>query len=1379
MAQSFTADDFADTTNAPLTFSESDFSLPEAKPVAIPHNRFPAGTVSTTAGGTVGGGLKLTPFTANDFPDSESVHEVYQDVTRPAVPIPKFTVKPDDSKTVAVGKEAVNLALGVPEFMESPAGIASLGAGAVIPKTIAGLFTADTLHNVGNQILQTHKDWDSYTPAQKAAAVTDIAGQVGFAGLLGHTATKGMLDTPTDRLSKALADNLNQADLNKTDVTPTPQTRFAIPVAQASKLDALKLPPEPSKPVLATPTPPEPKNVPTVVLEGNKGVPDWSSGIKEHASSVKATESGDLLDADGNTIKKGDKIYMGFAGRPSDMPQPWTLVSAENFPSSVNYKLNPRVTVRAADGTERTYDYANRYSPRKINEPPAIDLNRPDKAQLLEDLKALDNPTPEQSAKRDALQAESDSVKAKMQAEFQKVKQSSGLTSSDKMITKGNDITKSIQTDNITETPLRSGGLAERGLSGNEREGQRGNAVQLPAPKESQIGSSQSESSLETGNEGVKRENPVIIQRIDARDRRDWSKVPGSFEQDAVSAAFKDIKELFPKQAISQRVRASKATTFQDLRAITNEALKKYRPELLESSAPPQPLTSETPAKPLEAATGKAKPTDTPTTATAKVAEQEPITANKQTDEPTQHTSLGGALHAESLGESPKTATGIKNATVDKERALRGLPAAIEPARRAFGTVWDEAMAKVDKDPDAQSDLIKELKKMPRAVTDTEDAMLLQRQIDLQNEYGKNSRELAQAHDDAQNAPNEEARANRLSDVQDLKIREARLSDELLDLYNINKRVGTETGRGLNARKMMAYEDYSLAAMETKLRAAKDGKPLTPEEKKHVNILADRVSKTQKDIEDYQRKIEANDSKAVPALKSLKTRYANKLEELKARMAGNDFTPKSKTPLVLDKEAMRLKAAYENAKLKFDRLVMAERLKNRSLLEKTQDTFVKWRRAFLLSSPVTLAKLTSAAVERMAITPTEEAIGGVYSKLPVLNRVAALAPREGGINVKAEAKALTDGFMKGFRDSWDTLRTGHSQLDSLYGKRDVMPREMIDFIGSIHGALKSPVKRAEYARSIEKRFEFALRNGQDVLDPLVQTKIAVEAFKDSQRSIFMQDNRLSALWNARRAILEKPDKDTGKVPLGSKVLSSAMGVVLPIVKVPTNIVGETLQYAFGSVTGSTRLAFALKRGVETLKPAEADLIMRELKKGSLGAALLVTGYLLPDMFGGYYQENDRKALGHPAFGTMKIFGHSVPSMLIHNPLLETMQIGATVRRVADSKLRKKDTNPQGNLEGIKAGLLGLTDEVPFVREPRDFLRLFNPYESDKFADQFARDMIVPLGVSWVAQHFDRDVNGNYVARSQESLAEAIQSAIPLMRERLPIDAQKTADLKTK
>lgn len=206
---------------------------------------------------------------------------------------------------------------------------------------------------------------------------------------------------------------------------------------------------------------------------------------------------------------------------------------------------------------------------------------------------------------------------------------------------------------------------------------------------------------------------------------------------------------------------------------------------------------------------------------------------------------MGGAVPAE-FELSAKTPTGIKNSTVDQERIKRGLPAAMQPARRSFGAVWDSAMAKIDQDPAYADRLVAELRDKPRALTDIEDATLLHRQIELQNEYGKATRDLAQAFDDG-----------RMEDVASEKLRVAALSDQLFDLYNIDKAAGTETGRGLNARKMMAYEDFSLAKMELEKRAAKNGEQLTDAERAQVVELNHKIEATQKAYDDYVARTES------------------------------------------------------------------------------------------------------------------------------------------------------------------------------------------------------------------------------------------------------------------------------------------------------------------------------------------------------------------------------------------------------------------------------------------------------------------------------------------------------------------------------------------
>lgn len=242
--------------------------------------------------------------------------------------------------------------------------------------------------------------------------------------------------------------------------------------------------------------------------------------------------------------------------------------------------------------------------------------------------------------------------------------------------------------------------------------------------------------------------------------------------------------------------------------------------------------------------------------------------------------------------------TGIKNATVDQERAALGLPPAMEPASKEFGRSWNEAMAIAEQQPSKQNLLIAELSKKPRPVTDTENALLTHRQVELKNEYNKAAKALNQAYDEGNTAA-----------IADEQLRVDYLSDELLKLFNINKAVGTEAARGFNIRKMMANEDFTLAAMETRKRAARGGKPLTNDERAELQRLQEQIADNQKAFEDQVER-----------------------SQRKKAASGKPYDVSQ------DKEAIRLKAEYERWKRKFERGLDEDRLKRRTSTEKALDT---------------------------------------------------------------------------------------------------------------------------------------------------------------------------------------------------------------------------------------------------------------------------------------------------------------------------------------------------------------------------------------------------------------------------------------------------------
>lgn len=478
-------------------------------------------------------------------------------------------------------------------------------------------------------------------------------------------------------------------------------------------------------------------------------------------------------------------------------------------------------------------------------------------------------------------------------------------------------------------------------------------------------------------------------------------------------------------------------------------------------------------------------------------------------------------------------------------------------------------------------------------------------------------------------------------------------------------------------------------------------------------------------------------------LQAFKTRTQNRLDEL----AGLKEPRPKPTPLALDPEAMRLKAELEQAKQQWTAKLAENEYANRSLGEKVRDTFLQWRRGFILSSPTVFSKLGSAAGTRLGLTPMEEAMGsGIGVAFPGL---AKRAQFEGGLNVRAEAKALTDGFTKGMADAWSVLKTGKSELDFIHNPNKPESKAFIEYIGNMHGAMKAPVKRAAYARAMEKGFEWAIKNGMDPHDPAVQEQVSMGAFKQANRSIFMQDNIASDAFKSSINYLERQG-------VGGKALSTAGQYLMPIVKVPTNIVGEALNNAFGSVIGSARLANAYAKGIESLPPEQADSIMRQLKKGSIGLGILALGFYNSQNLGGFYQPGEKRRKDELGVGEAKIGGTTIPAYLMHSPLGLVYQMGGTIGKLWDKK---------GPAVAAAKGLFGLLEETPFVRETVDINKAIE--RPEQFAGQQAKSLLIPGGVQWAARNLDRDAQGNQVKRKTKGVLQELESGIPGLRERLP------------
>jgi hypothetical protein len=416
----------------------------------------------------------------------------------------------------------------------------------------------------------------------------------------------------------------------------------------------------------------------------------------------------------------------------------------------------------------------------------------------------------------------------------------------------------------------------------------------------------------------------------------------------------------------------------------------------------------------------------------------------------------------------------------------------------------------------------------------------------------------------------------------------------------------------------------------------------------------------------------------------------------------------------------------------------------------------------LLSSVNTLGKLTTAAMMRFGTTPIEELIGGVLSKMPGLSDIAEKAPREGGgLNISAEAKAFGQFFEKAtYQDIKEAVKTGKTSLDYLYGKKGTLPPEALDFFGHLHGALKVLPKRAEFFRSLEKRAQWALDNHLDINDPKVQATMAADAYTDANRAIFMQENFINTGFRMLMGYFHSQG-------LSGKSTEFMIKTVLPIVKVPTNIVAETGTFAAGTVTGSIDALRVLvsKDGLKNLTGHEADNIMRSLKKGSIGLAVLAMGYYAGASTGfiqstGFYQPGDEKK--EKKAETITIGGVDVPPWIQHTPVGLVFEMGATMRRVNDAYTMKGKSG--GYVAGASAAALGTAKKVPFLEEATRLGEATRTADSaGLFLDDLIESLIVPPDVRRVAKMQDPQNK----QRKPTNLEQTIEKNVPGLQENVP------------
>lgn len=806
---------------------------------------------------------------------------------------------------------------------------------------------------------------------------------------------------------------------------------------------------------------------------------------------------------------------------------------------------------------------------------------------------------------------------------------------------------------------------------------------------------------------------------------------------------------------------------------------------------------------------------------------QEPLAAQEVTPEGGAEANKAEPEPIAPVTEPEGFQTSTKNAVTEAERTIRGAAPIEAEAARDFGTLWEEAKAA---SPEEARALVDQLAEKHRTVSDRENALILRRKIEVRNAFEDNAKAMEAARESGDT-----------ESLQRTKQQNAILLDELDKIDIVNKNIGREGGRGLNARKMEARNDMTLAAVMTRMRAENGYEPLSPDVQARITKLVTEREAAYKELDKLRGEMEARLSNVEDAVASIESappkpgkildffdkRGNEAMARLKKRMAspsanifldpevisdltlvaakyiahgvdataqlvkdfGEEIKPhiddivsraralhdeqlRKATPMerrekaaeraigrrqemlktgdvmpkkrVVEPPSRRLLELQAEA-ARYDKLIEHERNKirkaNMGRFEKGSEILTRWNRAWILSSPAVFGKLAAASAWRLGFMPIREGLGAAIGK--AIPKISEKANVEGGSSVRALARGYSQAFSRSIDDAWRTLKHGGTEMDQAFGKKHIVPTEGVEFIGAMHGAMKAPLKRASFEYALQKGYEGAIREGLDVNDPLVQMRVGMDAYKFAERQLFLQDNVAVKALKVFNATLRRSDSHA------AKSTATAIDLMTPVVKIPTNIIAEAFEHVFGSVTGSVQAAKAYRNGIEKLSRQDAEAIMRQLKNGTLGFAAMTLGWALYENLGGQYDRSDKKMKP----GTAKVFGVTIPASALHLPFHEVMMAAATAHKYADKKNKDID-------DGLLKAMLGLVEDIPLARETVEVGRIVS---GEKDPRDILGQRLVPQGVKDIAKWTDSSED-----RKAKGFFENLKKGIPGARETLPV-----------
>lgn len=496
------------------------------------------------------------------------------------------------------------------------------------------------------------------------------------------------------------------------------------------------------------------------------------------------------------------------------------------------------------------------------------------------------------------------------------------------------------------------------------------------------------------------------------------------------------------------------------------------------------------------------------------------------------------------------------------------------------------------------------------------------------------------------------------------------------------------------------------------------------------------------------------------------------LEKLKTKLETGDFAPKFKYEFAknpLSDEGSKLQYEITKTSNAIKRKIEQAKVRNRGGTERWLDAIPALKKTTIFLGVSIYPKLASAAALLNLTNAIRKPIQYGLSKLPIIKEIAAKAPVEGYVGKGSGAK-LSENLAESFTRLWhkETIEEAKKAFrnEQRYIDRFEKHYKHVDknaaetaarFLINTHKAIKNFPEQAEYWAAVKNATKWAIDNGMNPNDLMVQDLIHTLAKDAASNTILMNKTMAGNTWKGLLGQIKNWGDDksmAGRISrkLG-KGLASALETEIPVVGVPINTVNEALSY----LGGGFKAGLLRVKGLDAMTNADADKAMKLLGKNVIGWLTLSIAWYFHKNFGGLYHKGkrDEDNLKEGEIGTKDF---SVPALLLHHPVVYADMI------VADM-LNEMDKNPdKGWVNTIMGSMNAVANTVPYLSE---ISKLQGAFSGERKLQKFGSDFLggfLPQVLKETAKYMDRDSEGNPINRYPQNFEQDFAMNFPIARQ---------------